>query len=150
MNNWNEIKAFYEGEHDEIMAANKLQYGIDPYAWESLGIEMSPIEKLIWADIRTGGLVMYPQYPVAGFFVDFGNPLIKVAIECDGKPYHDPIKDAERDRVLRNHGWRVYRITGSDCVKPGRDGFDDDGCERYELSPGEAMIAKIQRNHGLV
>jgi hypothetical protein len=149
MNNWNEIKAFYEGKKVEIMAANKLQYGIDPYSWESLGIVMTPIESLIWGDIRSGGLVMYPQYPVCGFFVDFGNPVIKVAIECDGKPYHDFAKDAARDRVLSQHGWKVYRITGSDCVKSGRDGYDDDGYERYELSPGESLVAKIRKNHQL-
>jgi hypothetical protein len=147
MNNWKEIKDFYESVEHLILDENKCQYAIDPYSWESLGIVMTPIERMMWSDIRMIGIVMYPQYPVGGVFVDFANPKAKVAIECDGKDFHDRIKDAERDRMLRELGWRVYRITGSDCVKLGKDGHDEDGHYVYEKSPGEQLAMMIKDIH---
>jgi hypothetical protein len=41
-------------------------------------------------------LVLYPQYPVGRYFVDFGNPVHKVAIECDGARWHSYRRDGAR------------------------------------------------------
>lgn len=99
-----------------IMAEKSSEWGIDPYAWDTGLIRMTPIESWLWSDIRAANLVVYPQYPVEGFFIDFANPKAKVAIECDGEFYHrDKAKDAARDAKLRAAGWNVYRITGKDC-----------------------------------
>jgi hypothetical protein len=80
----------------------------------------SPIENQAWQAIRgVGSAPMYPQYPVDKYFMDFGNPYVKVAIECDGKAYHrDREKDKKRDERLLELGWTVYRVPGSDCVRP--------------------------------
>lgn len=145
MNNWNEIRRFYKRHHDDIMNANPLQYGVDPYWWESM-VDMTPIERGIWCDIRTSATVFYPQYPVLNFFVDFANPQLKVAIECDGKQWHDPEKDAIRDAKLNKIGWTVYRFTGSDCKKTGKEVENEFGQIRYELSNIERLLADIREN----
>ena len=67
-------------------------------------------------DIRAADLVMYPQYPIKGYFVDFANPAAKVCIECDGSQWHqDTEKDAIRQRNIEAQGWTMYRITGRAC-----------------------------------
>jgi very-short-patch-repair endonuclease len=58
--------------------------------WEP---EFSPIEHNVWGEIREYGLPFYPQIPVAGFFLDFACPMLKIAIECDGAEFHDADKD---------------------------------------------------------
>jgi very-short-patch-repair endonuclease len=147
MNNWSKIKEFYESVEHLILDEDQNRYAIDHYSWESLGITMTPIERLMWADIRMIGIVMYPQYPVGGVFVDFANPKAKVAIECDGKDFHDAVKDAARDKMLREIGWRVYRITGSDCVKCGNESYDDENHYVYEKSPGERLALMLKDIH---
>jgi hypothetical protein len=120
-----EIKDFYQARTKNILAAGKNRYGIDPYAWNDL-VTLSPIEWRIWQDIRELGLVMYPQYPVAGFFVDFGNPIAKVAIECDGKEFHQDVEaDRRRQAIIESHGWTVYRFTGRQCNEPQPDPEDE-------------------------
>lgn len=89
----------------------------DPYEVGNWAAIFTPIEVGAWRDIRAAGLPLWPQLPVDRFFVDFGNPVVKVALECDGKQWHDPLKDAERDRRLTSLGWVVLRAPGSRCVK---------------------------------
>lgn len=113
---WGGIRSLYDGCMNEIMAAPANKWGVDPYAWESVGVVMSPIERIFWCEARGYGVVLYPQLPVLGFFADFANPVAKVVIECDGKEFHqDSAKDGKRDDAMRADGWRVYRITGSMC-----------------------------------
>ena len=145
--NWQLIREFYAMFNQKIMAEKPNEWGIDPYAWDTGLICMTPIESLLWHDLRTVDVVVYPQYPVAGFFVDFANPKAKVAIECDGEFYHrDKSKDAARDAKLREAGWSVYRITGKDC----RDGVDSDQPSKSaarQFVQRIASIHNIQRAH---
>lgn len=118
MSQWDDIRRFYRQWEGEIIGAGRNQWADgDAYLWEHVGgIKLTPIERWLWSDIRTVGAVLYPQYPVGRFFVDFGNPVVRVAIECDGAAYHqDKEKDAKRDAELQRLGWAVYRITGKDC-----------------------------------
>ena len=141
MNNFDAIKQFYNLFTPQIMAEKQNEWGIDAYAWDTGLIRMTMIESWLWHDIRAVDAVFYPQYPVAGFFVDFANPRAKVAIECDGAEFHqDKAKDAARDKKLIDAGWSVYRITGKDC----RDGVGSDSG-----SVARAFITKIANNHGL-
>jgi len=89
----------------------------------------TPIEQEAWYHIRRAGLPMWPQLPVAGFFLDFGNPIAKVALECDGAKFHDARKDAARDRKLSALGWTIYRVPGWQCM---RDVELPDGYEYLE------------------
>lgn len=88
----------------------------DPYEiadWDSI---FTPIERALWWDIRANALPLWPQYPVGRYFVDFGNPVRRVAVECDGRAYHqDKEADAARDADLRRMGWTVLRIEGWQC-----------------------------------
>lgn len=87
----------------------------DPYF---MHWRFTPIEALIWADLRSYFCVTaWPQYPVGKYFVDFAFVTAKVVIECDGKKYHDAARDAERDAHMRSLGWRVFRIAGVHCFK---------------------------------
>lgn len=116
MHNYQLIREFYALAAPAIAAAKPHEWAIDPYAWDTGLIQMTPIESWLWHDIRAADVVVYPQYPVEGFFVDFANPKAKVVIECDGKEFHlDKAKDAARDKKLTAAGWHVYRITGTDC-----------------------------------
>lgn len=77
------------------------------------------IEMDAWCDIRGFGQVpLYPQYPVGKYWVDFGNPFLKIALECDGEMFHqDKDRDSRRDKVLKAMGWDVFRVPGRDCKK---------------------------------
>jgi len=141
-NNWGNIRAHYKRVTPLILECPKNEWAIDPYEADSIGIYFTPIEAWLWNDIRAIDLVLYPQYPVLNFFVDFANPKAKVAIECDGAAYHDETKDAERDEKLRAAGWTVYRISGKDC----RDGVN---LESGEQSKARQFIHRVAQNHNI-
>lgn len=146
-NNWDALRWHYDLAMPEIMDVDQWVYGIDPYAWEEpFGmVNMTPIERLMWCDIRQTGIVMYPQFPVLNFFLDFANPIAKVAIECDGKEFHDRKKDEERDARLRDIGWTVYRLTGSEIVKQ----YPDDDLGHSVPNYSELACRHIAEKHKL-
>lgn len=119
---YNKIRDHYEYLTPTILERydKRKAAWITPYChdvrWESI---FTPIEDMTWQVIRSFGLCpMYPQYPVGKYFVDFGHPGAKIAIECDGKDYHlDKEKDMRRDVTLFKMGWLTYRIPGKDCVR---------------------------------
>lgn len=142
------VKRFY-AKHLADIARDGSAWGIDPYEWEEVGIRLTPIEASIWHDIRAEGAILYPQFPVAGYFVDFGNPVARVALECDGKAYHqDQARDELRQRRIEAKGWTVYRITGSDCVRRDQYVSDDNGRDRLHIGPARALIRQIVASHG--
>lgn len=106
------IRKLYDYFREDILSREC----IDPY-FVDWTLFLTPIEKRIWSLIRTYGIPMFPQYPVGRFFLDFGDPVRKIAIECDGAKWHDPKKDKKRDTELSDLGWKVYRIQGSECMK---------------------------------
>jgi hypothetical protein len=140
-NDWNAIKRHYAMWAAEISAARADQWAMDPYEWDGKGmIFMTPIEQNFWTDLRSVGLVMYPQYPAQGFFLDFANPAAKVAIECDGAEFHtDWKRDRERQAILEGQGWRIYRITGREC----NEDWDD---EREEEKPAGVRLCEFIGN----
>jgi len=140
------LRNFYRLADQEIHAAGKNEWGIDPYEvnWVPL---FTPIEYGLWYDIRDCNAVLYPQYPVGRYFVDFANPVAKVAIECDGWKYHQDLeKDVTRQRAIESQGWTVYRIAGRDCL----DDFNEE-----EMQSGKSRkfveyivnLHRISRNH---
>lgn len=86
----------------------------DPYPVDWTRV-FTPIECMAWGELRGLGLPFFPQYPILRFFADFADPVKKIAIECDGKKFHSAEKDAARDRQITSDGWKVFRISGSDC-----------------------------------
>lgn len=140
-NDWKRIRAHYVELMPAILAERSNEWAVDAYAWEGQGIYMTPIEQNLWSDIREANVVMYPQFPVAGVFVDFGNPVAKVAIECDGREFHkDREKDQRRDQMLADLGWTVYRLGGRECNTE----FDD---ETRTKSEARLFVDFIARQH---
>jgi very-short-patch-repair endonuclease len=96
---------------------------------------MSPIEIDVWEMLNSVGAKMYPQYPVAGFFLDFASPHAKVGIECDGKMWHqDRERDARRDSILREAGWSIWRFSGTEIRRAYHaNDYDEDGPTQTEM-----------------
>lgn len=87
---------------------------INPYPVNWLRY-FSPIEEIAWISIRSHYMALYPQFPVFNYFIDFANPHLRIGLELDGKDFHNPEKDKVRDELLWKHGWRIFRIKGSEC-----------------------------------
>jgi very-short-patch-repair endonuclease len=113
------IKDFYLKKEPEIIALHRR----NPCAWfESYPCDwskyFSPIEFNAWCSIRSKGqIVLYPQYPVLNYHLDFANPGLRIGLELDGKQFHDQQRDIKRDNELKRAGWTIYRITGAEMVK---------------------------------
>lgn len=120
MNDFNKIKEHYKYLTPIILdVSKKYKYRwTDPYSYMDWHSMFTPIEHQTWQQIRCFGKIpMYPQYPVGKYFLDFGNPSVKLGIECDGKEWHlDKEKDYKRDENILNEGWHIYRITGVECM----------------------------------
>jgi hypothetical protein len=79
---------------------------------------MTPIEAAAWQELREQRLPLYPRCPVGNVFIDFGDPVLRIGLELDGKDFHDSERDQVRDTTLwRNHGWRTIRIRGGSCYE---------------------------------
>ncbi|MFD1709829.1 DUF559 domain-containing protein [Ottowia sp. GY511] len=136
------LRNFYRAADREIQQAGRAEWGIDPYEVDWLNV-FTHIERALWHDIRAADAVLYPQYPIGPFFVDFGNPVAKVAVECDGFAYHqDKAKDASRDEELRKLGWSVCRLTGSECIRDMNE-------ETLEKSVPRQMVDRLMLSHGI-
>lgn len=148
---WDRIRAHYEANRAEL-EQHRNRWALDPYYWDFvLRIQLTPIEQALWSDIRSEGAVLYPQFPVGRFFVDFGNPAARVAIECDGKEFHqDWRKDEQRQRAIEAAGWRVYRLTGADCMRDSEILEDEDtGAVTVRLSKAQQLIRHVCQEHGI-
>jgi very-short-patch-repair endonuclease len=141
------IKAHYRAAMPQLMEVPD-GWGIDPYAWNKLGIRLTPIEKALWNEIRLLDLVVYPQFPVSGYFVDFGNPAVRVAIECDGERWHtDKARDAARQAHIEAKGWTVYRVTGKDCFAPREQPDEHTGAAIPQKSKGRELLELVAARH---
>ena len=136
-----DIRKFYADLMPEIEACPPYLWAVQPYAASAVA-EFTPIEAALWSDLREEGAVMYPQFPVGCYFVDFGNPAAKVAIECDGE-FHKLQReaDAERQRDIEARGWTVFRLSGSNCLRNGRAWWESD--EQADISPAVRLIREI-------
>ena len=146
------IKHYYAAVDHEIHSHSPSLWAFDPYEvdWPML---FTPIESALWSDIRALEVALYPQYPVTvhqvpgdpdsrplTFFADFANPVVKVAIECDGKAFHtDPARDRRRDELMRRSGWQVYRFTGAQC----REDFNGETMQRSTVARELERIARL-------
>jgi very-short-patch-repair endonuclease len=116
LSNWDDLSVRYPLIRQAYYMIDGEEY--NPYY---LDMPMTPIESQLWQDIRNFPFQvrMYREYPVGKYFVDFGDPWAKLAIEADGAEFHDPVKDMHRDRYLESLGWEVKRVKGKDCIKKG-------------------------------
>jgi very-short-patch-repair endonuclease len=79
----------------------------------------SIFEKEVGGELVKRGYRLRPQVPVAGYRLDFvveGQGDRRLAIECDGDPYHGPDRwaaDMKRQKALERLGWIFWRVWGS-------------------------------------
>lgn len=123
----------------------------------------TPIERALWDSLRIYGLRAVPQYPVGPYVLDFALPACRIGVEADGRQFHDWDRDRARDeRLWREHGWRVFRVTGSECKRetatPGElremlrdeighepDEYDmADGLSAFYLSTASGLVLSIK------
>jgi hypothetical protein len=152
------ISAFYEMYHEDIIeSAKKGGINIDIYSfdWEPDWTK-SPPENDVWELIRSYNMTMYPQYPVVGCYLDFGDPYRKIGIEVDGAAFHDKDKDIVRDRRLKDNGWTIYRIparkTFNNQFRPDEDFFykstwDQELILEKWLSRADAAVAAVMAKY---
>lgn len=126
---WEKIRAAWKEKEPKI-----LERGcIDPYWFDW---DMTPIERNVWTDIRSQGIPMYPQVPVGPFFLDFGDPVKRIGIEADGAAYHNVDRDRARDdRLWREHGWRIFRVTGAQTYRKKIDPWNSDEYFERDYDP---------------
>ncbi|HWA59728.1 MAG TPA: endonuclease domain-containing protein [Caulobacteraceae bacterium] len=70
-------------------------------------------ERMLWKllrDRRLEALKFRRQVPIGPYVVDFVCLRHRLVVEADG-PFHDPDRDAVRDRWLRAEGFRVLRFS---------------------------------------
>lgn len=82
------------------------------------GIKMSYPERLVF-DVLTNARIVFEHNPrVLRFYPDF--VLGKTIIEIDGERWHNPEKDAKRDALLMEAGYRVLRFPAKQILKNPR------------------------------
>lgn len=106
-------------------AGNQLStFGMDAkrFAKHSNGISNvvyceSPFEEEVVTFLENSGFELECQYGCGGFRIDIvvkerGKNLL--AIECDGKAYHESLvartRDRARQRLLEQRGWKFHRV----------------------------------------
>ena len=84
---------------------------------------MSYPEKCFQKILEDNGLdkkhLIYREYSVFPYFIDFAFVDEKLAVEIDGSQHLEESrkkKDEEKDDVLSNNGWRVIRFTAKDVM----------------------------------
>jgi very-short-patch-repair endonuclease len=76
----------------------------------------SATERLLWSRLRQRrleGLKFRRQMPMGPYVLDFVCLRHRLIVEADG-PFHDPIRDAERDAWLTAKGFRVLRFSNQE------------------------------------
>jgi len=78
---------------------------------------LTPIESLLYYAMRDQGLAPIAQYGIGKYRADFAFPGVRLVVECDGRPWHDPDRDRQRDAILRRMGWEPIHFSGSEIVR---------------------------------
>lgn len=81
----------------------------------------SPIEGLLLRELQLLGIYPISQFKVGKYRLDLAFPEKMIGIECDGKEWHTSEeqieRDTKRDDYLKEQGWNILRIFGSDIYK---------------------------------
>ena len=118
------LRQYYMDAMPEIIARARqdLRARRDVYPFDFLGYQFTPNEYALCQSIRSRPLPMYPEFPVLNYFVDFGNPYLRIALEADSKEFHtDEEKDINRDTKLLQVGWKTFRVSYEENVTPTKE-----------------------------
>jgi very-short-patch-repair endonuclease len=75
-------------------------------------------ERAFWEHLRQRrleGLKFRRQMPLGPYVLDFVCLRHRLIVEADG-PFHDPVRDAERDAWLNAKGFRVLRFSNQEIL----------------------------------
>jgi very-short-patch-repair endonuclease len=84
---------------------------------------MTPIERKLWKQLREFkrlGFHFRRQAPIGPYIADFAELSRKLIVELDGDTHGDPQaidQDARRDGFLKQHGFRILRISNSEVAR---------------------------------
>lgn len=75
----------------------------------------TPIEKIFKDKLVENNILFKPQVKLGRFYVDFLLEInnSKVIVECDGREYHNPYRDHERDKEIKKEEYKIFRFSGS-------------------------------------
>ena len=87
-------------------------------------VYLTPIERALATAFDRAGIPYRVQVALPGARADFliGDCLI---VECDGREWHSPSKDAQRDDRLAGLGYRTLRLSGSRIIREPDRCVDD-------------------------
>ncbi|MFC0686036.1 endonuclease domain-containing protein [Novosphingobium clariflavum] len=79
---------------------------------------MTKPEVALWQELRQrpGGLKFRCQHPIGPYVVDVCCLLPRLVVEVDGIAHdmgNNPARDEERDRFIKENGFRVLRVSAS-------------------------------------
>ena len=131
---------------------NPMEVGHIAMGDQVLDVCESGFEKEVGAELLKRGYRLRAQVPVAGYRLDFvveGQGDHRLAIECDGDPYHGPdrwAEDVRRQKALERLGWIFWRVWGSHWYS------DRSGCvqdliatlDRLNIAPLGADISPFE------
>jgi len=83
-------------------------------------------ERTLWTilrDRRLAGLKFRRQVPIGPYIADFVCLAARLIVEADG-PFHEPARDAERDRWFAAQGFRTLRLANRDILGLAPSIFD--------------------------
>ena len=142
--------SFADGRRDEDFAAawtlDRLRFVLNRYSARRIDDALpplTPIEERLLTALRARGLRPMVQFGVDPFRVDFAFPDRRLAIEADGRDWHDAIRDDQRDRALQARGWQVLHLSGSDIHR------DPAGCTTTVLTLYEMLPAQLNLSDSL-
>lgn len=89
----------------------------------------TPIEKLFKEQCEINKIEYKSQVHFENYFVDFvlTHNGRKAIVECDGRDYHNPNLDKERDKALAKFGLPIFRFTGSELF------YDVNSCLQHVI-----------------
>ncbi|MCL4369246.1 MAG: UvrD-helicase domain-containing protein [Actinobacteria bacterium] len=84
--------------------------------FEPSKVPFTPIEELMKDALERAQVSYEALVRIGGYHVDFLAAVgrRKVIVECDGRSYHHPDRDAERDQVLSREGHPILHFSGSE------------------------------------
>jgi hypothetical protein len=103
--------------------------------WPDLTPCNSPIENIFYADVQKrtapeARISRQAECPtcIGTFYLDFLVEVRgrRVGFECDGKDFHESVRDSGRDRAIidAGHAHRIYRLRGYDICFHLHDALD--------------------------
>lgn len=92
--------------------------------------------------------IMMPVEPLLAAFGELHGCPMRIAVELDGHEFHERTKEQvalrdRRDRVLQQHGWVVFHISGSELVRTNVEAIKEVWlCAKAQLRRIREAVAK--------